>query len=112
MDPVELKMQSVLKAEYECTRCFYSSLFDFLAPADPAIVIYPGCACASSTNGPVVLPTRLPAVYPSFDLCKSAFRKCQRSLITRYRCCGLSFRRAVPECTFREDCTYHPGVHL
>ena len=53
---------------------FLVESFDCLDPADPAIIIYPGCACAGATNGPVVLPTRLPVVYPFFDLCKSAFR--------------------------------------
>ena len=74
MDPVELKMQSVLKTDYECTRCFFVELFVCLVLVDPAIIIYPGCACAGSTKGPVVLPTRLPMVYPFFNLCKSAFR--------------------------------------
>jgi len=54
---------------------FFVELFDYLTPADPAIVIYPGCACAGSTNRPVVLPTRLLVVYPFFDLCKSAFQQ-------------------------------------
>jgi len=53
---------------------FLVDLFDRLAPVDPALVIYPGCACADLTNTPVEIPTRIPVVYPFLDLCKSTFR--------------------------------------
>ena len=52
---------------------FLVELLDYLARVDPSIVIYPGCTCAGPTNIPVELPTRLPVVYPFFDLCEFTF---------------------------------------